>query len=39
MTHRQLVLIRQFFDEARRAPATDTPFLLMKGLLGLDLLR
>lgn len=37
MTHRQLVLIRQFFDEARRAPATDTPFLLMKSLLGLDL--
>lgn len=37
MTHRQLVLIRQFFEEARRAPVVDTPFLLMKGLLGLDL--
>lgn len=37
MGHRQLVLIRQFFEEARRAPVTESPFLAMKGLLGLDL--
>ena len=37
MVNTQLVLVRQFFDEARRAPAAETPFLRMKRTLNLDL--
>lgn len=35
--NRQLVIVRQFFDEARRAPAAQTPFLRMRRTLDLDL--
>lgn len=35
--NRQLVIVRQFFDEARRAPAAQTLFLRMRRTLDLDL--
>lgn len=35
--NRQLVIVRQFFDEAKRAPASQTPFLRMRRTLDLDL--
>lgn len=37
MDTKPLILIRQFFDEARRAPSNETPFALIKGVLQLDL--
>lgn len=35
--NRQLVIVRQFFDQAKRAPAAQTPFVRMRRLLDLDL--
>jgi hypothetical protein len=37
MDTRQLILIRQFFAEARLTPAAETPFLRIKRTLNLDL--
>ncbi|MGE3966361.1 MAG: hypothetical protein AB7I09_19850 [Planctomycetota bacterium] len=35
--NRQLVIVRQFFDEAKRAPSSQTPFVRMRRTLDLDL--
>ena len=35
--NKQLVIVRQFFDEARRSPAAQTPFARMRRTLDLDL--
>lgn len=34
---RQFVIVRQFFDEAKRAPAAQTPYVRMRRTLDLDL--
>jgi hypothetical protein len=34
---RQLVIVRQFFDEAKRAPASQTPYVRIRRTLHLDL--
>ncbi|MEQ1730964.1 MAG: hypothetical protein ABL982_21555 [Vicinamibacterales bacterium] len=35
--NRQIVIVRQFFDEAKRAPSAQTPFVRMRRILDLDL--